>query len=214
MKKIILLTLCWSLGFLSVSGQEAASDLWTPLAKATIQAENLAMQPNEFELFDLNRSGMQNLLATCKTRSEWVHGETTTLLEIPNQQGELQAFYVFESSIMEAELQAKYPEIRTYTGYLASDPRTTLKLDLGPKGFHAMVLAPQETVFISPAFAGNLDQYIVFDKQSLDASPAFECLAEEHHPPVLSTKGFGNRSVGDSTGTELRTYRLAMSTTG
>lgn len=214
MKKNLLLALCWSLGFLGLQAQGPTSALWTPIDQASIQEEDLVIQANTYELFSLNQSGMQNLLATCKTRSEWVNGATTTLLEIPNQQGELQAFYVFESPIMEAELQAKYPEIRTYTGYLAKDSRTTVKLDMGPKGFHAMILAPQETVFISPAFADNLDQYLVFTKQSLDASPSFTCLAEEHHPPVLSTKGFGNRSVGDSTGTELRTYRLAMSTTG
>ncbi len=52
-------------------------------------------------------------------------------IDLPNAAGTFETFEVFEASVMEAPLQAKYANIRTYTGRNKANPRELIKLDVG-----------------------------------------------------------------------------------
>ena len=80
---------------------------------------------------------------------------STHLIELPLPEGGTAAFRLLEVPVMHPELQARYPEIRTYTGVGLEDG-ALLKMDLTPHGFHAMVLTPGgDDWFIDPLAFGD-----------------------------------------------------------
>ena len=93
-------------------------------------------------------------------------------------------FRVQMSDVMDPVLEAKYPEIRTFTGQGISDPRATITLDYNLNGVHAMILTPLGDYFIDPAQTGNTNDYIVYYKKD-----------EIKQDAQLISQHFGN--VGD-----------------
>ncbi|MFN0011703.1 MAG: immunoglobulin domain-containing protein [Phycisphaerales bacterium] len=98
-----------------------------------------------------------------------------TIIQLPDPNGGFQAFRVYESSVMAPELEALFPEIKTYVGQGLDDPAATLRMDVTPLGFHAQVLSPQGSWYIDPFSRGNTDDYAVFYKRDLAQPHAFVC---------------------------------------
>ncbi|MFK7808338.1 MAG: reprolysin-like metallopeptidase [Saprospiraceae bacterium] len=195
-----------------------SSSVWTALDDKTIDVEKLRLPATEFDLYDLDVAALQTLLAEAKLKNDILNEEDLVEIKIPSGERSLQRFALYEAPVMEAPLQAKYPEIRTYTGRGIDNPRQIIKLDLGPAGFHAMIFSNEETVVIEPAYEDDLSTYMAFHKNDLprDEAEAFSC-----GTTAINSSSFSN-SASDgnddtafmSTGTELRTYRLALATTG
>ena len=80
---------------------------------------------------------------------------------------------VVEASIMAPELQARFPEIRTY---LAQGPGSVHgRLSQTPAGFRGMLFTPDGTVYIDPYThdpAHVATDYIVYYAADLRADPA------------------------------------------
>lgn len=144
-------------------------------------------------------------------------------LVVPGPDGALNRFRIAETPVMAPELQAKYPQIRCYTGYSADNSATRIKLDLTPWGFHAMVFsATQGTWFVDPMIHGNTEFYVVYSKKdyrsgkqesfwacdvpSPDGAQELGETKDHEHIPAQ-----GADFQGD---TRLRRYRLALSCTG
>ena len=71
-------------------------------------------------------------------------------LTVPDPVGTPTAFTVAEDSVMQPALQAAHPDIRTYAGTAADG--TTIRLDVTPFGFHAMVRRPDGVAwYVEPA---------------------------------------------------------------
>jgi hypothetical protein len=73
-------------------------------------------------LFQLNEDGLKQALSSIHSNTAKNSGEIT----IPNLNGVLENFLVWESSNFEPELQAKYPDIRAYAGVGITDPTASL----------------------------------------------------------------------------------------
>ena len=82
----------------------------------------------------------------------------TLLLPMPNDK--MEAFTLVESPVMEPELAAKYPFIKTYKGQGVNNRAASVRLGITQKGFHATILSPQGTVYIDP-YAENQDAYYI-----------------------------------------------------
>lgn len=174
--------------------------------------QDMRFSPTAFEAFHLDFLALRRQLEECalKTSNRSVQTYAQVLIPLPGKG--LQAFQVYESPVMASALQEKYPEIRTYTGHHIEDPRQVLKLDVGPSGLHAMVFGAKGTAVIEPMFAGDKDKYMAFQKA--DLSPAdFRCHVEGNafFPEEGRRQGGGGTNP---TGTELRTYRIAIGATG
>jgi subtilisin-like proprotein convertase family protein len=213
MKKATLFPFFFLLFLFPLMAQDPVSGIWTLMEVSPLNKDALRIQPERYEHYQLDRSPLQVILEHCPTRSA-LSDQNAVIVPIPCYGKGLQQFSLFETPVMEAELQAKYPTIRTYTGYQIDDPRHTIKLDLGPHGFHAMIFSPQETIVISPAVPDDQSQYLVFRKQDLAAEgeDAFSCDVSGNVLPPTPTSS--PALLSNPTGTELRTYRLAMGATG
>ncbi|MFO0961143.1 MAG: M12 family metallo-peptidase [Isosphaeraceae bacterium] len=188
--------------------------------------------------FTVDASSLRDMLAQAPLES--TSGATTSALRLPMPMpdGSFDEFAVVESPIMEPGLAAQFPDIKTYRGQGIDDPTATVRFDLTPQGFHAMIMSASGTTFIDPYYHLDTSLYVSYDRSAardirsgdaaLDAAldhagdvvtaPAFQ------GPLPLGADGLEGRKPGVSvsgggitvqrSGTQLRTYRLAMAATG
>ena len=89
-----------------------------------------AVKPTGYSAYRADLAGLRATLA----------GSGTKRLSIPDPAGTATEFRVVEDSVMAPSMQAAHPDIRTYRGSTANG--TTIRLDITPFGFHAMVKRP------------------------------------------------------------------------
>lgn len=163
----------------------------------------------EFHIFSLNAEALRQSLNSVPQRDQFM-AVSSTILSFPNAEGKLQRYSIKEASVMDSELQSRFPEIRSYVGQGIEDASSVLRFSISPYGFSGMILASDgKNTFIEP-ISQNSSQYIVFNRKSrIDRSNDFECLVTEQINNSIN--GSTLRNADDSI---LRTYRLAVSTTG
>ena len=163
--------------------------------------------------YDSDEQALRNLLD--KVPNELSGQSDTLYLPMPN--GSLAKYSIFESSIMEDELAAKFPQIKSYKVYGIDDPGASGRVDISPKGFRAMLVTSRGRVFIDPdqssATAGRYLSRAHDGNQLREGSNgAFQCAVDASTPrhsqsPLLKSKVL-YRTPGS-----LVTYRLAVSAT-
>ena len=171
------------------------------------------VRPLRGQAANLEVQAMQGLLAQAPFENTPPAVAPLVIL-LPDPEGNWQRFKLVEYSVMEAPLAAAHPELRTYRGEGVDDPWATIRCSLTPVGFQAQVRAPGETGptsgmwHIDAYTRGNTTLHMSY--RHLDAGDrekAFTC----HTVDMGAQIGFRSRST---TGPTLRTYRLAMATTG
>ena len=153
---IVLLTIT------SFSFAQSGKSLWQATTKkANMTALESRMQLPENNLFDLNLNGLKQSLVNSPKRDA---KNSTTILALPNADGKLENFKVYENSIMDPALAARYPEIKSYIGIGIDNPTATAYFSVSPLGFKSMVIAPDKSaVFIEP-MSQDLTTYSVYKK--------------------------------------------------
>src|SRR3970282_3055598 len=76
---------------------------------------------NKQVLFRLDQEMFMQSLATVSSKTQ---KERRVEINIPNISGAMEKFLVWESSNLEPELQAKYPDIRAYSGIGLTDTKS------------------------------------------------------------------------------------------
>ena len=130
---------------------------------------------------------------------------------MPNADGEMEDFEMYEASNFEADLQAQFPEIRAYSGKGITDKYASLKLSISPQGIQTMVFrTDKENEFIEP-YSQDHTVYAVFKSRREKGRLPWSCgtedkkIIEEMNPRLPNTK---KSSAG-----QLKTMRLAQSCT-
>lgn len=146
---------------------------------------------------------------------------TQVQIEIPLPNGKFETFKVFNAPVMEPELAEKFPEINTYM-VVAVSGHNYGRIDLTPKGFHAMIFSLEGTVFIDPYTATSNDFYISYYKKDFYTNKELSvCLHDEldlEHDHQDTDEELSlepeNFTPKLTYGSELRRYRAAISATG
>lgn len=216
MKKIItLLVVLASIQFANAS----SINYWTTISAA--QAETFGEQiikVNACKYYELNITALSGYLQNAPMERT---NKTPLILELPMPDGKTQAFAMVESPVMELGLQLKYPSIKTYAGQSLNDPTATIRIDITESGFHAMVLASDESIFIDPLNFSTNQAYMVYNKSdAINSHPHICSVKSEDKINSLDNIGVErnsnnpNNSVLRNAGDTLRTYRLALACTG
>lgn len=143
-----------------------AQDYWKPHTNGARIATDKAVArlafPTDFKLFDLTFTPFRNeVFKTVGNAS--THA---TVISLPNADGQIEQFEITEASNFEPALQARFPEIRAFSGKGISDKYATLKLSLSPQGIQAMVFRTEkENEFIEP-YSADHTVYTVFKKRA------------------------------------------------
>ncbi|GAA4053235.1 hypothetical protein GCM10022409_45190 [Hymenobacter glaciei] len=142
-------------------------------------------------------------------------------LALPRPDGTVARFAVRETSVMAPELARKFSSIKTYTGTGLDDRSASLRLDLTPQGFHAQVLAVGgNTYYIDPVSRTDTRHYLGFFRQDMNRAAAGQQPACEFAPTTdelkenrLRLAAAAASGKAQASGSQLRTYRLALSNT-
>src|SRR5215831_17368168 len=97
--------------------------------------------PEKYRASILNIEELKNFLSGLPAETTVNDRSKAPVLEIPKPDGSISRFHVWESSVMEPALAAKFPEIKTFLGQGIDDPYATIRFGYDPYfGFHAQVL--------------------------------------------------------------------------
>jgi hypothetical protein len=201
----------------AVSGQEA---VWSPVGNATRVEKNRSVQrdsfPRQFKLFVVNRSALGQRLFSVADRA----GEST-IVTLPNAKGGLEQFELFEASNFEPELQARFPEIRAFSGRGITDRYATVKLSTSRQGIQGTVFrtasqslgSEGKTEIIEP-YSVDSTVYAVFSSARREGELPWTCTAPVELALFSQWKQQINGWHTESNTGEIRTLRLAQSCNG
>lgn len=187
-----------------------SKDFWKAPASEISPLDRLESNTTvtEYQRLDLDLNGLKKYIHQAPLRTATT---SSILLDFPDSEGNMKEFEMFKTNTMSPELAAKFPSISSYIGR-SRDKKNTLRLTLTDRGIYGMILGGDEgDVFINPITSTGLN-YQIFSKRNAYSSNTFTCLVDETnvvHPQEAQEKGMLMPDDG-----KLRTYRLAMATTG
>ena len=144
--------------------------------------------------------------ATFQTLTKTMNASSPPVLELPTPDGVILKFQLQPSAVMDPQLAAKYPNIKTWKGSCTTDPALQLRCESGAEGFHAWVEGPGRPAFLIEPVSGTKDLYKVLPKNALSGKAGWNCFTEGKSSTVLPPSAKSNGLI--------RTYRLALACTG
>lgn len=211
MKKTLLLTLV--LALITSLGFSQTDRFWSANTAnrnnlTTDKAVARLSYPKEFKLFNLNAAPLQEELFSIVDKRSSNH---STIISLPNADGGFEEFEVVEASNFEPELQARFPEIRAFSGKGITDPYATLKLSISPQGIQTMVFrTDKDNEFIEP-YSKDHSVYSVYKAHRDKGQLPWTCSTDDKQMAVnLKSQLPVVNAAGSSTG-QLKTMRLAQS---
>ncbi len=189
---------------------QSGKNFWTsasPKANATIVSNKTAIKSPR--TYSLSIDGLLQAVASAPER--FGTSRSNVIVAFPNADGTLENFRIMQFSNMEADLAARYPEIKSYVGQGIENPASTIYFSISPLGLQSMVInADRSAVFIEP-FTSDNSNYVVYRKSDKAATlDRFECrLVASAQQDLTQAQLRPNADDG-----KLRNFRLAMSVTG
>ncbi|MCD9187074.1 MAG: M12 family metallo-peptidase [Pyrinomonadaceae bacterium] len=200
--------------------QKSPNKLWTEISENSIRNDGRErlIVPDYYRVFALDKAALKDILNRAPFEFTDEARNVNLLLSLPLPNGVLARFRIEESPVMEEGLAKKFPEIKTYRGQGIDDPTASVRFDLMPTGFHAMILSPRGTVLIDPYAKNDTENYITYFKQDATRTEDFACHFDGEKEFESIYKSDSAYTLPDTSnvisGTTLRTYRLALAATG
>jgi hypothetical protein len=171
------------------------------------------IQASAFQLFRLDIESLRQQLEGVTYREGVINGFVGHL-QLPHTDGTTKTYSVKRNQTMHPDLNALFPEIRSYDAYTKDGSGAYGKWDITPQGLHAMIFIPgQSTIFIDPYIDGNTEYYIVYRKKDFITSKVIDCQVQSMETETMSEPELANiKAMFGSC--DLRTYRLAVAATG
>lgn len=178
--------------------------------------------PGRFRALEVDVKALADLLDRAPLERSAEAAAAPVLLALPYPDGTDRLFRVEESQVLAPELAARFPEIRTFVAQGVDDPTATARLSLTSLGFHAMVLSAPGTVIINPYRRWDARYVLSYFKREArrPSGAGFRCGVNEEMQreaeilaPIPGQIPSGPPAEVAS-GTQLRTYRLALAATG
>jgi hypothetical protein len=189
----------------------SSDGLWRHVTEAEIgssAAGPRVLFPKAFRPVRLDLAAFLDLVAGAPLE---LTGGIGPVMTLPMPDGSFARFRVEESPIMEPDLAAQLPDIKTYRAAGIDIPEATARLDITPEGFHGFILAPGGTVYIDPYRRGDTENYISYWRSDYErpvGAMPFHCDFAGEQAAKRKSRPAAAR------GAMLRTYRLALACTG
>ncbi len=165
--------------------------------------------PDEFKLYDLSLVQLKNELFKTVGNA----ARHSTIISLPNAEGHMEQFEIVEASNFDAALQARFPDIRAFSGRGLTDATATLKLSYSPQGIQTMVFRTNKpNEFIEP-YSEDHRVYAVFISSNSKSSLPWKCTTPEQHLATDLNTQVNNLGITARSGGDLKTMRLAQSVT-
>ncbi len=212
MKKILFLATLFTV--VAVSGFSQSDKFWSAnsesrAAIATDKAVARQTYPKEFKLFNLNLASLRQDLFTIVGNKPSKH---SVIISLPNAAGNIEKFEVYEASNFEPALQAKFPEIRAFSGKGITDKNATLKLSISPQGVSTMVFRTEKDNEFMEPYSQDHKVYSVYSVYRDKGSLPWTCSTDDKLMFADLNNQIAERAP--SSAGQLKTLRLAQSCNG
>jgi hypothetical protein len=197
--------------------------LWQDVKEASIVVTGeRTIVPAFYRTVRPNKEALTQLLARTPLESTPGARAAAVELTVPKPDGTMARFRIVESPMISAAVAAERPDWKTYEGRGIDDPTAMMRASWSEEGFRAYVLGADGAYFVDPYAKGDRDNHISYFKADAASSRGdFHCgidkYMEETARPAGTTQRRGSgplRAAAFSAGANLRTYRLAVATTG
>lgn len=165
--------------------------------------------PNSSKYFSLSIESFRQILFSAPKDGN----SSNVIVSIPNINGEMEQFKIWESSNFAPELQAQFPDIRAYAGKGIQDKTASLRISIAPNGIQTMILrADRSTEFIEPATKDGRTYALFISESREKGKMPFTCTTEEDEN-LQNRTSFATQTTFSNT-QSLKKFRLALSCTG
>ena len=157
-----------------------SANFWQKKDASMFRAER-SWLPAHYETYQLDLSGLkQQLSAAPVVNLALWHGENEGVkIALPMPDGSFEDFILAESPMMEPELAAQLPDIKTYAGYSLTDKTAYMRCSFTVWGFHGYILSEKGTVYIDPFSGQTTETYISYLKKDVPhRATAMRCLQQ------------------------------------
>jgi len=206
MKKHLLIILVFSFSFMNAQSdkfwkkQDVSKSKIIPNVATTRESF-----PKKFDLYELNIEGLRSTLFASLTNKS----SQKTIITLPNTNGQIEEFEMYEASNFDVELQARFPEIRAYSGKGITDKYATLKLSISPQGIQTMVFRTDKPNEFIESYSKDNKVYAVFNSQRVRGNSKWTCSTVDEK--IVTDLNAKVENVQKSSAGQLKVLRLAQS---
>lgn len=202
------------------AGETSSDGAWTHLDQAAAVQRSAVtgthwVAPEKFAAFSFTESVTRGVLSGAQPDTILAPRRSGTVISVPRPDGSFERFRVARVDMMEPGLAARYPDIQTFTGVGIDDPSATVRGDITRHGFRGSVRNGSDWYYIDPLYQRNASLHVSYYLKDSGAVDPLIC-----HTTHEDNFAAGQRMVRqlkssrDAFGTDFRTFRLAIATTG
>jgi subtilisin-like proprotein convertase family protein len=181
-------------------------DLWQR-SSGSVLNKNINSSDSDKLYYKLNSGFLKAKLSSATNKSS---KNSTSEITIPNSEGVLERFSVWEFSNFDPELQAKYPEIRAYEGRGIDDKSAKIHFSVSPIGTQTMVIRANKPAEFIEQNPDDKSEYILFTSNKT-ASSKLLCKTDN----VITDNNISGKTAKEASNNKVfKTMRLALSCTG
>ncbi len=186
---------------------------WSKLKGSKISRENLNPRWTTPKTFSLYEVDLEKIKSDLKKAPQRFSGNENLIIPFPDSDGKTRDYIVQEASVLEPELQAKFPEIRSYTGWQKDHPENTIRFSVTPSTGISVMYFDNWDISYLDSYTKDNSAFILYKRKDLPLNNRlFECHVE-NELDQLKNNTSANKAPLVSDG-QFRTYRLALSATG
>ena len=129
--------------------------------------------PTNYQVFSLDIEGIKTQLSKAKLNTSRLVSDV--ILSFPNAEGNLEGYRIYEASVMESELSAKLPNIKSYIGKSIENPSSSIRFSVTLFGLHTMTFSGLNEISYIDPYTKDLKNYILYKKSDLVNQNKFNC---------------------------------------
>ncbi len=192
-------------------------ELWTKrdanLKSASSDILPTLATPSKFDLYNLNLPLLVEKLRNVGSRDE-APKKSDVIISFPNIKGDLENFGVLEASVMEPDLQRRFPKIRSYVGKGINNPGSIIRFSVSPLGLNSIQLSKADTTVIIDPYTKDRSVYMVYS--GIETAGLGSYLGKDivDSGLIKKNKDLKSGEILISSDGKLRTFRLALTSTG
>tara|TARA_R110002051_G_scaffold160901_2_gene232490 strand:- start:12075 stop:18161 length:6087 start_codon:yes stop_codon:yes gene_type:complete len=168
--------------------------------------------PKSYKTYSLDLDGLSQAVQLAQSRIDTRSSQITA--SFPLLDGKVETFSIYDSEVMHPDLQAKFPQIRSYFGVSQQNPLNKVYFTITSQGFRGIIKG-ERTIYMDPYAKGDMNNYIVYDRSDLskNADDDWRCYADtlpEAMDLDVATPIEDGRIIQDE---KLRRYQIAIACT-
>ena len=205
----ILFFVCF---FVATSYSQHKKSIWNKLSEKELKSKklknNTVTKKTKYYILDINELKTKLRTATKREINKQV---SKVIVDFPGQNGKMNQYRIKEASVMDSELQKKYPELKSFVGQDINKPESTIRFSITPKGLNAMIFSAKNgTLYIDPSLKDKNIHTLYSKRDVSNPKEKFECgfVQDSSVENKTSTKSVLNANDG-----MMREFRLALATT-